>query len=167
MELSAFTEQVQQQLLSAAALGDERTREVAAALATTSQSAVRMAILDALAAASAEVTEALYQAGDPRTSAAVTMHLDGERVRFKVSVPPTEDAEPARERPDDGEASARISLRLPESVKAEIEQAAGQAEISVNSWLVRAATTALRGGSSGGDSWHTSHGRRITGWVTG
>ncbi|MGI8667749.1 MAG: hypothetical protein ACR2N4_17270 [Jatrophihabitans sp.] len=166
MELTAFTDQVRQQLVSAAALGDERTREIADALASASLPAVRLAILDVLAAAGTELTEALYQAGGSLPAAAVTMHLDGEQVRFRVSAPPAEEVEPARERSEDGEASARISLRLPESIKAEIEQAAGRAEISVNSWLIRAAGTALRAGQ-GADGWQSSRGRRVTGWVTG
>jgi hypothetical protein len=36
------------------------------------------------------------------------------------------------------ELSARISLRLPESLKASVEKAAEREGISVNAWLVRA-----------------------------
>ncbi len=38
---------------------------------------------------------------------------------------------------------ARISFRLAEHLKGRIEEAAGQAGLSVNTWLVRAATAAL------------------------
>ena len=37
----------------------------------------------------------------------------------------------------------RINLRLPEHLKARVEDAASHAGLSVNSWLVRAATAAL------------------------
>jgi hypothetical protein len=47
-------------------------------------------------------------------------------------VPDTEDAE-----------TARITLRLPEPLKARVEEAAGQQGSSVNTWLVRAVTRAL------------------------
>jgi hypothetical protein len=38
---------------------------------------------------------------------------------------------------------SRINLRLPDQLKARIEQAAGGEGLSVNSWLVRAATAGL------------------------
>ncbi len=41
----------------------------------------------------------------------------------------------------------RINLRLPEHLKARVEDAASQAGLSVNSWLVRAATAALDPGA--------------------
>jgi hypothetical protein len=43
---------------------------------------------------------------------------------------------------DDG-AVSRINLRLPDSLKGRVEQAAGREGLSVNSWLVRAAAAAL------------------------
>ena len=39
----------------------------------------------------------------------------------------------------------RINLRLPEHLKTRVEEAAGRAGLSVNAWLVRAATAALDG----------------------
>lgn len=43
---------------------------------------------------------------------------------------------------DDG-AVSRINFRLPEQLKARIEEAAGRERLSVNAWLVRVAATAL------------------------
>lgn len=173
MELEPLTHQVHDQLTAAAALGDDRTRDIAAALATTVRSSVRLAILDALTAATGEITDALYAAGNGSASPAITVHLDGaDTVRFTVTGPPAEPAEPAG-RTEDGETTARISLRLSDSLKADIERAASQAEVSVNSWLIRAASNALRGSSSDWSNWTMpghQHGRgaqRITGWVTG
>ncbi len=173
MQLDDFTHQVHDQLTAAAALGDDRTREIAAALATTARSSVRMAILDALAAATTEITDALYDAGDGQASPAVTVQLDGaDTARFSVNGPPPEpvDSVPLS-KSDDGEATARISLRLSDNLKADIEKAAGQAEISVNSWLIRAASLALRSDPAAASPWpgqHSGRGaQRITGWVTG
>jgi predicted HicB family RNase H-like nuclease len=48
--------------------------------------------------------------------------------------------------------TARISLRLPEALKAALETAAAREGISVNSWIVRAlsrSTTAAPAGQSG------------------
>lgn len=42
-------------------------------------------------------------------------------------------------------APARINFRLPEHLKARIEEAAGREGISVNAWLVRAVTATLNG----------------------
>lgn len=175
MELDAFTQHVHDQLTASAALGDDRTREIAAALAATARSSVRLAILQALSAASAEITDALYAVGNGQASPAVTVHLEGtDTVRFAVAGPPGEPAEPeAAARSDDGETTARISLRLSEGLKTEIEKAAGQADVSVNSWLVRAASQALRAGAGDWSGWSGSghqYGRgaqRITGWITG
>src|SRR4051794_28206402 len=170
MELNPFLQDVSQQLTAAAALGDERTREVAAALSATARSSVRMAILDALTEASTEVTDALHAATDGAQPApAVSLQLSGDQVRFTVATAPVvEPAEPASNRSDDGDATARISLRLTDSLKAEIERAAGQAGLSVNSWLVRAASNALRSGVAPPGGWHSAgSGHRFTGWVTG
>jgi uncharacterized protein (DUF1778 family) len=43
---------------------------------------------------------------------------------------------------DDGP-SSRINVRLPEALKAQIEEAAAKEGRSVNAWLVRAAATSL------------------------
>ena len=37
----------------------------------------------------------------------------------------------------------RINLRMPDRLKTRVDQAAGSEGVSVNSWLVRAATAAL------------------------
>jgi hypothetical protein len=56
--------------------------------------------------------------------------------------PPAEIPSPALAESDEG-ATARINLRLPEGLKAGIEQAASRERLSVNAWLVRAVATAL------------------------
>jgi hypothetical protein len=64
-------------------------------------------------------------------------------------VPVDEPVEPDREPasppppPEGEEATARINLRLPEQLKAGIEQAASRERLSVNAWLVRVAAAAL------------------------
>ena len=49
---------------------------------------------------------------------------------------------------DDG-AMSRINLRMPDRLKARVENAAAGEAVSVNSWLVRAATAALERTDSG------------------
>ena len=146
MQLQPHLSQVQDQLRAAAALGDERTQQVAEALATAALPAVRLAVLNALAGAADEVTAALL---DFPGAPVVTVRLDGDEVAVDVHAtsPAVEAEEPRR---DDGEATARISLRLTEALKAEIDAAAEQDGVSVNTWLVRAAGAALRPGPFAG-----------------
>jgi hypothetical protein len=185
MNLADAGNQVRDQILAAAALGDDRTREIAAALATTADSAVRLAVLQALTAASTELADALTDAAATRGLPwipEISVQLDGDRLGFAVAVFDTDTEQPAEADaaagadggtgPDRGEATARISLRLSETLKAGIEQAAERAEISVNSWLIRIATAALhepnRSTGDGGASWQGSRGgKRVTGWLTG
>jgi hypothetical protein len=169
MQLDDLTGQVHDQLLAAATLGDERTRQIATALADTARAAVRVAILDALSTASAELTAALHDAAGKADSPAIGLQLDGELVRFTVTAPPPEPPAPAA--PDDGDTSARITLRLSEALKSEIEQAAGRAALSVNGWLVRAAQQALRDGPDQDQppraGYRSGGAHRLSGWVTG
>jgi uncharacterized protein (DUF1778 family) len=159
MELEPFTAPVQAQLAAAAALGDERTRQVAGALAHAAQPAIRLAILGALTGLADEVTAALL---DVPGAPAVSVRLDSDEVRVEVRSAAPE----APAHPDDGEASARISLRLSESLKSGVDAAAARDGVSVNPWLVRAASAALGG-------WNTSStarrgdAHRITGWING
>jgi hypothetical protein len=146
MQLQHHLAQVSEQLAAAAALGDDRTQEIAGALAAASTSAVRLALLQAVSEAADEITAALL---DYPGSPAVGVHVDGEQINLDVRATHTPD-EPEAPRRDDGEASARISLRLSEALKAEIDAAADAEGISVNTWLVRAATSALDPGPFAG-----------------
>ena len=179
MHLDEYVRQVHDSLGAAAALGDERTQQVAAGLAGAAEPAVRLAILGALTSAAQEITAALLDSPGAPT---VTVRLDGDDVRVEVigSEPQT-----PPDRPDNGDASARISLRLPESLKADVEQAAAREGVSVNTWLVRAADRALSPGWPGWGGWagpgghqgHPGHrgggGRRggnpnhVSGWING
>jgi hypothetical protein len=169
MHLDPYVQQVHDQLRAAAALGDERTTQIAGALAGSADSAVRLAILAAVSDAVAEITAALL---DVQGGPAVTAALDGDEIRVVVSSTTANAGQPP---PDDGEATARISLRLSDNLKADVEQAAGRDGVSVNTWLVRAAGAALNrpNGSPGGwpggwpGSAHGGGSHRFTGWVTG
>jgi hypothetical protein len=182
MNIDILADRVHDQLIAAAALGDERTQHIAAALADSGQAAVRLAILDAVTAACGEVNAALFDAAPGHSSPAVSAQLDSDELRILVTDPPIDDEEP--ERADDGEATARISLRLSDRLKSQIEDAASRADVSVNTWLVRVASSAVAADSrSGSGPWSGGFGRpgtagsfqagpgrgtsRITGWVTG
>ncbi|MDQ1732369.1 MAG: hypothetical protein QOK10_2528 [Pseudonocardiales bacterium] len=169
MQIEHYVAGVQEQLVAAAALGDERTREIAAALAVTAQASVRLALIDALSGAAAEVNAALFAAAGSQPAPAVTVGVEADTVRLSVSSPPADDDAPSRT--DDGDTTARISFRLSEALKADIEDAAARANISVNTWLIRMAAASVRNeqNSSWPGNWPAggSRSNRMTGWVTG
>jgi hypothetical protein len=157
------------QLTASAALGDERTQQIASTVAAAATPAVRLAIMAALAAAADEITAALL---DSPGAPAVAVRLDGDTVRIEVLG--GEPGPAGAPRPDDGDTSARISLRLSEALKADVEAAAGREGVSVNTWLVRAAGAALNPGwPMGAAGWaeavhrRASNTHRVTGWING
>jgi HicB family len=166
MQLDDYVAQVHDQLIASASLGDERTQQIAHAVAAAATPAVRLAIMAALSAAADEITAALL---DSPGAPGVAIRLDGDSVRVDLV---GGDPEPAAARVDDGDASARISLRLPESLKADVEAAAGREGVSVNAWLVGAAGAALTPGWPG-PGWADPGRRRagsthrVTGWING
>ena len=86
---------------------------------------------------------------------------------FDEPSPPAADVPPPATPEGDEGATARINFRLPEHLKGRIEEAAAQAGLSVNAWLVRAASAALDSGGRDqrSDRRAPSGGQRYTGWV--
>jgi hypothetical protein len=166
VQLQQYVAQLQEQLAGAAALGDEHTRRIAETLATAAAPAIQLTVLAAVSAATEEITAALLDApGAP----AATVRLENGELRVEVSRSAVD--EPAAA-PEDGEASARISLRLSEALKSDIEAAARSADVSVNTWLNRAASRALAWPARPGWPEHPAgaHGagaHRISGWLNG
>ncbi|MDN5751138.1 MAG: toxin-antitoxin system HicB family antitoxin, partial [Pseudonocardia sp.] len=78
MDISQYVSRLGDDLVSAAAAGDEQTQRIAARLGAAIEPAARLAVMNALADLAAEVTAAL---GD-RT---VDVRLDGRDVRVVVS----------------------------------------------------------------------------------
>src|SRR5436305_13854807 len=127
MELDTYLHQVQEQLAAVAALGDDRTREIAGALTVAAAPAVRLALFAAISAAADQITASLLdQPGAP----AVAVRMDGDQLALDVRV--ADAAEPAPDPSPEGEANARISLRLTDALKDEIDSAAQADGVSVN-----------------------------------
>ncbi|HEX4364925.1 MAG TPA: toxin-antitoxin system HicB family antitoxin [Solirubrobacteraceae bacterium] len=170
MELEPHITRVQEQLAAAAALGDERTREIADALTTAALPAVRLALLDAVSTVADEITAALL---DHPGSPAIAVRIDSDEVTVDVRALQTHD-DAAQPRQPEGELSARISLRLTEALKADIDAAAERDGVSVNTWLARAAGHALRPGAPDGGQdvagrgWgRRSENHHVSGWING
>jgi hypothetical protein len=162
MDLTQYVENLRRELAVAADAGGEDARALAERLSAPLESAIRLMLLDALSAAADEITREL-------APGSVELRLRAGQPDFAVTLAPAD--EPATDAPaptqleaDEG-ATARINLRLPEQLKAGIEQAASRERLSVNAWLVRVAAAALahddrrprqRGGRTG---------QAYTGWV--
>ena len=161
MELSPFIETLRRDLDSAAAIGTEEVRRGAELLAGALEPSVRLALLDTLAAAAAEVTAALADA------AAVEVRLTGREPEMVVTMtetaPPAPAPSPAPE-PDDE--TTRITLRLPETLKAAADAAAAAAGLSLNAWLVAAVKRGLDAARQGHDRNRGPRvGRSVSGWA--
>src|SRR5674476_145636 len=140
MELGQYVSDLQRQLADAAANGAEDTRAVAERLATGLDATARLVLLDALSAAVGEITRDL-------APGSVDMRLRGREIEFVVTQPntdPDNDDLPAAT-VDLGDAStSRTTLRLPDALKARVDEAAAADGLSVNAWLVRAIAAALQ-----------------------
>jgi hypothetical protein len=166
MELNTYVERLGQELVTLLETGGDDVRDLVERLTGGLESAIRLTLLETLSAAADEITRDL-------APGSVELRLRGREPEFVVAVPSGE--QPADEQPsviepdvipDDG-ATARINVRLPEQLKSAVEDAAAAEGRSVNAWLVRAATAALR--PSKAAATHATEGRRgsqrVTGWV--
>ena len=162
MDLRPYAESVHRQLAAAAETGGEDARALAERLAAPLESAVRLALQDALAAAVEEITCEL-------APGSVELRLRGRDPEFVVTPPPVGEPDSADEEhspppaaldAEDGVMS-RINLRMPERLKARVEAAAAGEGLSVNAWLVRAAAAAVDRGDAG-----RRHGRALAGHST-
>jgi predicted DNA binding CopG/RHH family protein len=126
MQLSTHIDALLADLQAAGSLGDENVARAAQRLSEAIKGSARLRLLDLLSEATLEVSDQL-------PSGHVEIRLAGQEPSI-VYVEERETAEPAAA--EDG-MTARITLRLPESLKVAIEVAATKDGLSVNTWLVR------------------------------
>jgi hypothetical protein len=148
MQIDGYVQALREDLARVAAVGDESTARAADLLAVALESAVGRRLLEALGEAALELNS----------------QLDRGRVeiRFAGSDPelvyvPDEEAAPAE--PADEAFTARITLRLPESLKTRLDTAAALHGVSVNTWLVQVLARTLEARTPSGGSR-----RRLTGY---
>lgn len=165
MDLTPYIENLRRELAVAAEAGGDEARALAERLTAPLESAIRLTLLDALSAAADEITREI-------APGSAELRLRGGEPELVVAMPPA-DEPPAPEAGappadlDEG-AMTRINLRLPEQLKAGVEQAAARDRLSVNAWLVRAAGAALaaeRGGAGSIRPRTNRAGQSYTGWV--
>jgi hypothetical protein len=164
MNIDPYVDSIRMQLEAAAETGDEQAQALAQRLAAPLDSAIRLALQDALAAAAEEITLEI-------APGSVELRLRGREPEFVVTFPDVpamdeDDVDATGWRGSGGDdAVARINLRLPEALKSRVEEVADREGLSVNAWLVRAAgaavdrrpSTARREGRRGQ--------QRYTGWA--
>jgi hypothetical protein len=148
MQLDAHVEALREDLARVAAVGDESTARAADLLTMALEASFGRRLQEALAEAALELSGQL----DDGSVEVRIAGGDPELVYVRAPEPPVPDS-------PDVDSSARITLRLPESLKARIEVAATASGISVNSWLVQALTRALETRTSAGGGR-----RRLTGY---
>jgi hypothetical protein len=145
MDLQPYVDAVRHDLGVAAAAGGAEAQALADRLTAPLESAIRLALLEALAEAAEQITSQL-------APGLVDVRLRGRDPEFVVTAAPDHDQEAlttltAGE--DDG-GTWRVTLRLPEQLKSTVESTARDTGVSVNTWLVRAVHGALGRGTSRG-----------------
>jgi hypothetical protein len=149
MKLSPHVEALVSDLETVAASADEAVADAAARLAAALRASAGLRLLDAL-------SEAVLELNSRLPSGRVEVRLDGR----DPSLVFVEDVEEPQVASAAAAAAARITLRLPEGLKAEAEAAAAREGVSVNTWLVRAVARAAAGPAPRG----TSSRGRLTGY---
>jgi hypothetical protein len=161
MELQPYIEAVRHELNLAAAAAGADAQSLADRLSAPLESAIRLALLEALSAGAEEITSELA----PRS---VEVRLRGRDPEFVVSAALDEPSaqqslgQSAAALGDDDGGTWRVTLRLPEGLRATVEAAARRDGSSLNAWLVRAVAAAVyseAGRATPGNA------RQVTGWV--
>jgi hypothetical protein len=148
LELARHVEALQSDLAGIAAVGDEQTAAAAGRLIEAIRASAGLRLLDVL-------TDAALELSGQLPSGHVEVRLTGQDPAL-VYVEEESEAAPVAAG-EDG-MHARISLRLPEGLKASVEAAAAREGVSVNTWLVRALTRSVSGGMP-------RSGKRLTGFA--
>ncbi|HEU5038779.1 MAG TPA: pilus assembly protein HicB [Nocardioides sp.] len=180
MDITPYVESLRRDLVAAAEAAGPEAREATERLAFALDPAARLALMEAVSQAAAEITAEMSNGG-------VDVRLNGRELDFVVHATPTAPTEPdagpaappADEAEDDGNV-ARITLRIPEAVKTKAEEMAARSGHSLNTWLVNVVRAATRSEGAinvdidlssipflgGNDPFGGKRGgRRMTGWV--
>jgi hypothetical protein len=133
MQLEVHIQAIQQDLAATAGLGDEATAEAARRLSEALASTLHLRLLDLLGEAAAEI-------GSQLQSGRVEVRLAGRDPELVLVI---DEAPESVQLGAGEELKGRITLRLPETLKAAVESSAENEGISTNAWLVRTIAHAL------------------------
>lgn len=193
MDLTPYTQNLRDDLLTAASVGDEDSRRAAALLASAIEPAASLAIMNALSDLAAEVTGALQDT-------TVELRLDGRDVRVSVTQHQTTDTRDpgfndsyyrgrtaaGSDDPDGGPSAedlrramqdaggelSRTTVRLFNELKSQAERAASEQGVSLNTYISRAVSDSVRSavpnkGNHKGRGPGGPSGRNVTGYIRG
>jgi hypothetical protein len=172
MDMSEYVASLNRELTAITRFAGDEVARAGEMLTEAMESSVRLTLLEVLSGAAAEITTRL-------DDAVIEVRLSGTDADFVVTMtdhePADEPAGSAAAEPADEAGSARVTLRLSEALKARIEAEASASGVSVNAWLVRAASRALDtpdgGGQGGGQARPRKRtsgiGQRFTGYARG
>jgi hypothetical protein len=144
MDITPYVDSLRRDLTAAAEAGGPEVRAAAERLGLALEPATRLALMEAISQAAAEITAEM-------ADGSVDVRLNGRELDFVLAAPMTPPAPPSPPPPPPVEETeeegtvARITLRIPESVKTRAEELAARSGHSLNTWLVnvvRAATSA-------------------------
>ena len=167
MDLDRYVSELQAQLAGAAETSDPDARAVAERLSATLDAAARLMVLGVLSDVASEITREI-------APGSVDVVLRGRDPQLVVTRPPLADSDsPAPSavavatpvEPMDDTVTSRTTLRLPDRLKARVEQAAAEEGVSVNSWFVRAIAAALEPNAYRAPRRETKQGDSFIGWA--
>ena len=151
MDIERHVQAIQSDLAAAAALGDDAAAAAGERLAAAVASSLQLRLFDVL-------TEATLALNAQLTSGHIEVRLAGRDPELVLVDDRAGEAEPPPAPGDD--LSARITLRLPEALKAQIELVASSGGVSANAWIVRALFSSLEPRSG-----RTRSGNRLQGFA--
>lgn len=148
MQLDGYVQTLREDLARVAAIGDEQTARSAELLAVALESSLSRRLQEALAEAALELSAQLERG---RVEVRIA---GGDPELVYVGDEGSADLDTAEQALD-----ARITLRLPESLKSRLEAAAATRGVSLNTWLVQTLSRLLEQPPSAGRTRH-----RLTGY---
>jgi hypothetical protein len=147
MDITPYVEGLRRDLLAAADAAGPEARAATERLAFALDPAARLALMEAISQAAAEITAELPSGG-------VDVRLNGRELEFAVHAPPPTPptpplppSPPTADEVDEEGGIARVTLRIPESVKAKADELASRSGHSLNTWLVNLVRGATREGA--------------------
>ena len=150
MQIEAYVQAIREDLARIAAVGDESTARVGELLAGALEPSLGRRLQEALSEAALELSS---QLSDGRVEVRVA---GGDPELVYVSADTTTTSADA----SDEALSARVTLRLSESLKSRIEDAAASGGVSLNTWILRTLSRAAEPGV------RQSNRHRLTGYGT-
>ncbi|HEY4024430.1 MAG TPA: hypothetical protein VGM75_37485 [Pseudonocardiaceae bacterium] len=164
MELGPYIDELTRALAIAGEAGGAEVQAVLDRFTAPLESAIRLAMLNVLSGAADEISTDL-------APGSVDVRLRSGNPEFVVrpalvdETPVQQPTTPVFTAADEEGATARISLRVPERLKAKVDEAAGREGLSANAWLVRVVAAAVDG-TDQATMPRPNHGRRYVGWIS-